>query len=181
MSYVDNNLLKDEVVILKGKMHWILLCHAAFLCVAAYLFLGHTDQQFMDKILHTISFLSNMVGTSATPEQLTAHQGRIELVLCLIVLLIAIDRIIRYFCTEIVVTDKRFILKTGLIKRATYELNLNRVTGINVDQPVLGRILNYGNVTVESMGLFFGAPINYLQDPLTFRRVLLSKVETAGT
>lgn len=55
------------------------------------------------------------------------------------VLLLLRDWIIRR-TTEIDVTDYRVIYKTGLIRRRTAEMNLNKIESVIVDQSILGRL-----------------------------------------
>ena len=60
----------------------------------------------------------------------------------------ALDR----WADEFVVTNKRVIVKTGLISRRTLEMNLNKIESVNVDQSILGRLLNYGTITIIGTG-----------------------------
>jgi len=60
--------------------------------------------------------------------------------------------IISYFTSEMVVTDRRLVNKSGLIKRRGYELNVNQVEGVQVKKGVVGILLNYGDVTVTVTG-----------------------------
>ena len=53
---------------------------------------------------------------------------------------------------EFVVTNKRVIVKTGLISRKTLEMNLNKIESVNVDQSIMGRMLDYGTVTIIGTG-----------------------------
>jgi uncharacterized membrane protein YdbT with pleckstrin-like domain len=50
--------------------------------------------------------------------------------------------------TEIAVTDRRIIYKRGFINRHTEEMNMDKVASVDVDQSILGRILDYGTVHV---------------------------------
>jgi uncharacterized membrane protein YdbT with pleckstrin-like domain len=59
---------------------------------------------------------------------------------------------ISYKTTEFAVTDKRIIAKTGLVSRNTVEMFLDKVESLNVTQTVLGRILDYGTVTIRGTG-----------------------------
>jgi uncharacterized membrane protein YdbT with pleckstrin-like domain len=76
--------------------------------------------------------------------------------------------VIRY-TTEIALTTKRIIAKVGFIRRDTIDLNHSRVESYNVSQSVIGRLLDYGTVTVSGTG---GArtPIRGVANPLAFRR-----------
>ncbi len=53
---------------------------------------------------------------------------------------------------EFVVTNKRIICKIGIISRKTFEMNLNKVETVNVDQSIFGRVLGYGTITIIGTG-----------------------------
>jgi uncharacterized membrane protein YdbT with pleckstrin-like domain len=53
---------------------------------------------------------------------------------------------------EFVITNKRIIVKTGIVSRRTLEMNLNKIETVNVDQSILGRILGYGTITIIGTG-----------------------------
>jgi len=50
------------------------------------------------------------------------------------------------------VTNKRVIIKTGIISRRTVELVLVKCEGIQVVQGILGRIFGYGSIMVTTGG-----------------------------
>lgn len=83
-------------------------------------------------------------------------------------LFIAIPLIAKY-TTELAITNRRIIAKFGLVRRNTFELNLSKIESIRVEQGILGRILNYGDVFVIGTG---GSkePITRIAHPLEFRR-----------
>lgn len=54
---------------------------------------------------------------------------------------------------EFVITNKRVILKTGIISRRLVELQLNKAEGLAVEQGLVGRMLNFGGVAVTSGGV----------------------------
>jgi uncharacterized membrane protein YdbT with pleckstrin-like domain len=54
--------------------------------------------------------------------------------------------------SENVITNRRIIIKRGFIARDTFEMNLSKIESVNVDQSVMGRILNYGSVTIIGTG-----------------------------
>jgi uncharacterized membrane protein YdbT with pleckstrin-like domain len=60
--------------------------------------------------------------------------------------------IIRVMTTELALTNKRVIAKTGFIRRDTVELRLEKVEGLNINQGIIGRIFNYGTVIVSGTG-----------------------------
>lgn len=71
--------------------------------------------------------------------------------------------------SEFAITNRRVIIKTGLIARRTLEMNLEKIESVTVDQSILGRILGYGNIQIIGSGgtreTFFK-----ISRPLTFRK-----------
>lgn len=54
--------------------------------------------------------------------------------------------------TEIAVTNRRVIYKKGFISRTTAEMHMDKIESVKVDQSILGRLLDYGKVTVLGTG-----------------------------
>lgn len=74
----------------------------------------------------------------------------------------------RWF-SEFVITNRRIIIKTGIIGRETFEMNLSKIESVNVDQSIMGRILNYGSITIIGSG---GTKETFhkIAKPLAFRK-----------
>jgi uncharacterized membrane protein YdbT with pleckstrin-like domain len=76
--------------------------------------------------------------------------------------------------TETDVTNMRVVHKSGFIKRRTFEMALDKVESVDVNQSVLGRILNYGDVTI--MGVGEGKEtIRTIAYPLQFRNNITAR------
>lgn len=86
---------------------------------------------------------------------------------------------IRYFTTELAITNKRVIAKFGLISRSTIEINLQKIESIQVSQGILGRIFNFGSIVVSGAGNP-QAPIPGISSPLQFRRAFIDTQESNG-
>jgi uncharacterized membrane protein YdbT with pleckstrin-like domain len=70
--------------------------------------------------------------------------------------------------TETDVTNMRVIHKTGFIKRRTFEIALTKVESVDVNQSIMGRVFNYGNVTINGVGEG-RETIPTIASPLAFR------------
>jgi uncharacterized membrane protein YdbT with pleckstrin-like domain len=70
--------------------------------------------------------------------------------------------------TEIAVTDRRVIYKCGFIRRYTVEMHMDKVESVDVDQTVLGRMLDYGDVIIHGTGAGL-EPLSYIDHPLELR------------
>ncbi|MGX2982815.1 PH domain-containing protein [Helicobacter sp. 23-1045] len=87
-------------------------------------------------------------------------------------LFILVRRFIYVRFTELYITQKFTIAKYGLIRRETIEMLNSKVESIRVNQGILGRILNYGNIIVVGAG-GSSSPIRFIAEPLEFRQQLL--------
>ena len=76
--------------------------------------------------------------------------------------------------TETDVTNLRVVHKTGFIKRRTFEMSLDKVESVDVNQSILGRILNYGDVTILGVGEG-KETITTIASPLAFRSYITAR------
>ncbi len=80
-----------------------------------------------------------------------------------------ISPLIDRYTDEFAVTNKRVIIKTGLVSRKTFEMNHSKIESVNVDQSILGRILGYGNISIVGSGGTKEVFPN-IRKPLQFRK-----------
>ena len=94
-----------------------------------------------------------------------------SLFIALIGLVKFLEALIHQMCTEIAITNKRVMAKTGFIARETLEIPLNRVESVTIDQAVLERLTQCGTVAVRGTGHAM-APIRFIDNPVEFRNQL---------
>jgi len=98
----------------------------------------------------------------------------IFLLFALAAIFFAIKEWFQQWITEIAVTDRRVIVKTGLIRRHTAEMNMDKVESVTVYQSILGRLLNYGSVHVRGTGEGLGH-LDYIKSPIELRNTITAK------
>jgi uncharacterized membrane protein YdbT with pleckstrin-like domain len=76
--------------------------------------------------------------------------------------------------TETDVTNLRVVHKTGFIKRRTFEMSLDKVESVDVNQSILGRLLDYGDVTILGVGEG-KQTISTIASPLAFRNSITAR------
>jgi len=90
-----------------------------------------------------------------------------------ITLLVALYAYLRLKYQEQGVTNKRVVLKKGIVSRQTEEMKLRSIETIEIDQGVLGRMLGFGTVKITGRGvsdiLFKG-----IDDPMAVKRMIES-------
>ena len=86
-----------------------------------------------------------------------------------IALLLAIYEWLRLRTLEYGVTNKRVILKKGIIGRFTEEMKIGSIETVEIDQGVLGRILGYGDVKITGRGIS-DVVFRRMDDPMAVKR-----------
>lgn len=76
--------------------------------------------------------------------------------------------------TETDVTDLRVVHKQGFISRRTFEMSLDKVESVDVNQSILGRLLDYGNVSVLGVGEG-RETMKTIARPLAFRNAITAR------
>ena len=129
VGYIDDNLVAGERVVYRAHLHWKIYIPASLVLLA-----------------------SALLGTGLYSAQV--DQWLILAVLAVGALpLAALAAIwLRSHFSEFAVTDKRVLIKTGIIKRHTLETLLSKVENISVEQGLWGRLLNYGTIRVTGTG-----------------------------
>ena len=162
MSYIQKSLIEGETVLYTARLHWIVLLWPA-LAGAVVGLLG-------------IGFLIGGVYHAARWTGFSGLMGVVGFLLFLGAVFLIGGGIVRRNATEIAVTSRRVLIKTGIVNRTTLELLLSRIESIGVDETPLGRMLGYGTVTLRGTG---GTPEQFerIAKPLEFRREVQSQVE----
>jgi uncharacterized membrane protein YdbT with pleckstrin-like domain len=158
VSYVEKSLIEGESVLYRARLHWIVMLAPALVgaCVG----------------LLGIGFLIGGVFRSSY----AGAMGIVGFLLFLGALVLIGGGILRRNATEIAVTDRRVLIKTGIANRRTLELLLSRIESIGVNETPLGRMLGYGTVVLRGTG---GTPEQFdrIARPLEFRREVQRQVE----
>jgi len=134
MGYVEDNLLPDEKIIIKAKVHWIIFIFPTLLLVFGLL-------------LALITRVSSPTGNDTLLTSLVCIWS--WPIIGLFTLIVAI---LVYLTTEFALTNRRIIAKTGILNQRSLEIVTNKIESISVNRSIVGRILNYGNIIVVGSG-----------------------------
>ena len=98
--------------------------------------------------------------------------------LALVAAVLLIQQWFERWVTEIAVTNRRVIYKKGLIRRQTNEMNMDKVESVKIDQSILGRMLDYGNVNILGTGEGFETLRN-IPSPIELRNSITGTTHNA--
>ena len=152
--YIDDILQPGEKVLYSTNAHWIFFLPAIVLWVVAIaLFVGSGMIPVGADGFGCWS-LAAIVAVAALYKTATAWFHR--------------------WTTETDVTNFRVVHKTGFVQRQTFEMSVDKVESVDVNQTILGRIFNYGDVTVLGVGEG-GKTLNTIASPLAFRNAITAR------
>lgn len=156
--YIDEILQPGEKVLYSTNAHWIFFLPAIIGWIVAGGFL----------------VASGMVPTG--PPALTCLS--LAAIAAIFALYKTITAWFHRWTIETDVTNFRVVHKTGFIKRQTFEMSVDKVESVDVNQSILGRLFNYGDVTVLGVGEG-GKTLAMIASPLSFRNAITAR--PAGT
>ena len=135
VSYVRSVLQPGEQVRKAARLHWI--------------------THWKGLISLAVS-LALFVASLQTPPAAAEILQMAALVVAVLAILLLVQTFFVNRTTELAVTDRRVIYKTGFISRQTVEMNMDKIETVVVDQSLLGRLLDYGTVHVKGTGQGIG-------------------------
>ena len=164
MSYVEKHLASGEKLLYKTRHHWVVLLGPLLMVV---LLAGPAVALLMG------SLGKRRDSGNWTPETEAAA------ILGVIVLLAAMGTFVygvaKRNATEMAVTNRRVLIKTGMVSRRTLDLMLARVESIAVEETPFGRMLGYGSVVVRGTG-GTPEPFRRIAHPQEFRRAVQEQI-----
>ena len=168
MSYVDRNLVSGETLLYRTRHHWLVLLGPA---LASLVLLVPGIGLLIEAIaLRDTDGLA--VGSSTVSPQAMAIAGAIFVVAAIVTFSYGVAK---RNATEMAVTNRRVLIKTGMASRRTLDLMLSRVESIGVEETTFGRLLGYGSVIVRGTG---GTPESFvlIAHPQEFRRAVQQQI-----
>ena len=156
MSYVDDHLLPGERVVYRARLHWIAF-RWSILLIALAIVAGIAGQ---------------LISTDPTAD---AWKLWIPAALATLAVVAAVGPWIKRASSEFAVTDKRVLVKVGLVQRDSLETLLSKIEAIGVDQTLLGRMLGFGTITIVGTG-GTRETFDRIASPLEFRRQVQAQI-----
>ena len=152
--YIEEILQPGEKVLYSTNEHWMYFLPAIAAWIVAVAFLVLWCFFAADALALVCLALAAAAGLAASYWTATAWFHR--------------------WTTETDVTNMRVVHKTGFIKRRTFEMRLDKVESVDVNQSILGRLMNYGDLTIQGVGEGTET-ISTVSSPLAFRSAITTR------
>ena len=152
--YVDEILQPGERVLYSTNEHWMYFLPAIAAWIVAVAFLVLWGFFAADALALVCLAFAAVAGLAALYWTATAWFHR--------------------WTTETDVTNMRVVHKTGFIKRETFEMSLDKVESVDVKQSILGRLMDYGDLTIQGVGEGTRT-VTTITSPLAFRNAITTR------
>ena len=152
--YIDEILQPGERVLYSTNEHWMFFLPAIAAWIVAVVFLVLSRVVATDALMLVCLASAAVAGLVALYWTATAWFHR--------------------WITEFDVTNMRVVHKTGFIKRRTFEMSLDKVESVDVNQSILGRLMDYGDITIQGVGEGTQT-ISTVASPLAFRNAITTR------
>jgi uncharacterized membrane protein YdbT with pleckstrin-like domain len=164
------NLLEHEEVLYTPSLHWFYTVKYMILSLP-----------FFVVLLVVWGYAEDYAASGWFPGITTAEEFEyavryVFLLALLVVLLFFVCRIFIYICVEYGVTNKRLIVKRGVLCLVVREIPIDRIESIYCVKGLLGRILNYGTIRVSGIG-GKTAVFHMISQPYMTRRKIADIIE----
>jgi len=146
MSYIDQNLMQGETVKYRSHLHKIIFFWPVTWLVVAILIISNGEK--------TVS---------------------LGLLFMFFAIISGLLTFLNYRTSEFGVTNKKIIVKIGFIRRNAFEMFLDKIESIHINQSIIGRILGFGSVIVSGTG---GSkdPFHKINAPLQLRKIIQEEI-----
>lgn len=142
MNYLEKNLSAGENIQYIARIHWFIFVRPLCLIIIGFFLYSASS-----KYVYVPGLLLVVSGIISLSRRLLMKTGSLY-----------------------AVTNKRVVLKSGIIKRDALELLLQKCEGIRVNQGIWGRIFNYGTLLVTTGGAT--NTFRYISSPMKFRQMI---------
>ncbi len=162
--FLQRSLIPDEPILMRGHFPRIYTVDT-FLRLIFFLLLGRWAEHMM-----TTPAITDILNADMPYQAylwLYQHPQLPVLILGAYGTFIVLQRMIKKWTTEIVLTDRRFIYKHGLFSIEMIQMNFWQIEHSDVTQSMLGGWLDYGNVHIQSYA------VQSQEDPSSGKGMLL--------
>jgi len=125
-------LREGETIIHKGRPHWIVFGWAILLGSLSARFMLGADLAASREATQVCFIVAGMLALYALSAACVAQLYR--------------------WSSRLVLTNRRVVLKRGILRQRSSEFLLPTIESVLVEFPVAGRLLNYGTLTVRGFG-----------------------------
>lgn len=157
MSYIDDLLSRDEKIIYTARKHWIAPIFATML--GAGLALGGL-----------VALSWSLFTEAGVWRNLLTWGGWLALVVGIVMLVRAF---VIWWSQVYLVTNQKVMKVSGIVRKTASGSSLEKINDTMIEQPGLGRLLNYGTVQVLTASNEADLRYRLMSEPMQFRRAIL--------
>lgn len=166
MSYTDRLMSSGERIVLVDRQHWFVVLASGRYAVAAIV--GALLLVIVQAVAQPTGALADVLSWTA-------------LGLFIIGLVLLVYEMLRYQNQQYVITNRRVLEVSGIINKHSGDSSLEKINDAILSQPVLGRMMNYGDLEILTAADQANDLYRMLNNPKNFKKVMLQQKHALET
>ena len=159
--YADSLLTEGETVVYRSRQHWLSLLIRSRNGVAVFI---------VGLLLLVLIVVFNITDTN-----IRNLVSLLALALLVVGIAVFIFRWWQWSNQDYVITNRRLLKVTGILNKHSADSSLEKINDAILDQPMLGRMLNYGDLTILTAADEAVDKYHLLNNPKEFKKTMLSQ------
>jgi uncharacterized membrane protein YdbT with pleckstrin-like domain len=152
MAFPESILTEGETIIRQFRPHWRMLA------------------------IPVLWFIAGLVAIALVYQMLPPDDGTIDLIttgaIVLAMFWLVVNPFLKWWFTMYVLTTERLVTRTGIIARSGIEIPLENINNVLFNQNILERVLQSGDLLIESAGESGQSEFNNIPHPEEFQALL---------
>jgi uncharacterized membrane protein YdbT with pleckstrin-like domain len=152
MAFPESILIDDETIIRQFRPHWRMLA------------------------IPVLWFLAAVVAIGLVFEVIPPENGTVDLITTGVIVLamfaLVVNPLLKWWFTLYVLTSERLVTRTGIIARSGIEIPLENINNVIFTQSIIERILQSGDLLIESAGESGQSRFSDIPNPEEFQALL---------
>jgi uncharacterized membrane protein YdbT with pleckstrin-like domain len=155
---MSKDLMPGETIVLRAHQHWVTRVRAVLLTLLLVAAVAAADWYLSSRVRFEYRLIALLAAVA-------------------IFGLTLIVSWVRWSSRTFTITDRRVLLDQGVFGRSSKVIALDRVQDITLNQSLLGRILGYGRVEIDSAGAAGAEVLAAVPKPARFRDEVFVRAE----
>ncbi len=160
MSYTQSLLAEGETIEMQSRQHWLALVLDARNAIGIW-------------VITLLLFLASVIFKFTG--DVSKYVGIIVLVLFLVGLVMFAYRYIEWINEAYIVTNRRILKVEGVLNKKSMDSSLEKINDLTLEENLLGRMLNYGDLEIDTASDVAIDRFHMLRDAKSFKKEMLEQ------
>ncbi|OWT33337.1 hypothetical protein BGI41_02915 [Methanobrevibacter sp. 87.7] len=169
MIFDDDENLANEEVLYEGKPSFIFSCKSIILGILAISFILGSSLTVLSSVSEIQSYSLDFIQQPIGQFIALAIYGIVFLILIWIIV-----KLLKWYSVNYIITNKRIISKSGIIRQNKSYMSFHNIQDINVSQSLIQRLLGVGTIEIMSAYDNSDVSLKYIHYPKDVEEIIFN-------